>query len=189
MLDNDSLVIVQLHSIAIEGYHLVRWHDEDLVSVVPDTNVTRIEGAEADDDCLVKWGKRYCAEIVASGKELPHQASRKEKAKASKPKDVSQVVEAVQKTEAGIVAAINDLKEALLVKLDAFARPSWSARTPWDDSASPVPRTSAADQEASTLAFQQPPSMPQPPINASATINTSATTTEQTIYITMHLKW
>ncbi|KAL5516448.1 hypothetical protein EMCRGX_G001782 [Ephydatia muelleri] len=161
MLDNDSLVIVQLHSIAIEGYHLVRWHDEDLVSVVPDTNVTRIEGAEADDDCLVKWGKRYCAEIVAS----------------------------VQKTEAGIVAAINDLKEALLVKLDAFARPSWSARTPWDDSASPVPRTSAADQEASTLAFQQPPSMPQPPINASATINTSATTTEQTIYITMHLKW
>ena len=69
MLDNDSLVIVQLHSIAIEGYHLVRWHDEDLVSVVPDTNVTRIEGAEADDDCLVKWGKRYCAEIVASGKQ------------------------------------------------------------------------------------------------------------------------
>ena len=65
----------------------------------------------------------------------------------------------VQKMEAGIVAAINNLKEALLGKLDAFARPSWSARTPWDDSASPVPRTSAADQEASTLAFQQP----QPP--------------------------
>eukprot|EP00731_Ephydatia_muelleri_P014881 Em0008g601a len=226
-----------------ERYHLVHWRDEDLVSVVPDTNVTRIEGAEADDDCLVKWGKEhYSAEIVASGskmemqmqeaalvnekrekpvrpaavhetpstkrKKLPHQASRKEKAKVSKPKveptplpqsslaqshqsepvgvpspirrsfsfsmsppplspplppfypltplpqsDVSQVVEAVQKMEAGIVAAINNLK------LDAFARPSWSARTPWDDSASPVPRTSAADQEASTLAFQQP----QPP--------------------------
>eukprot|EP00731_Ephydatia_muelleri_P009086 Em0004g1424a len=243
-----------------ECYHLVHWRDEDLVSVVPDTNETRIEGAEADDDCLVKWGKeRYSAEIVASGskmemqmqeaalvkekrekpvrpaavhetpstkrKKLPHQASKKEKAKASKPKgrtldfaapwnesgsqveasaitssvvsatnpfeptplpqsslaqshqslppfcpltplpqsDVSQVVEAVQKMEAGIVAAINNLKEALLGKLDAFARPSWSASTHWDDSASPVPRTSAADQEASTLAFQQPQSMPQPP--------------------------
>ena len=69
-LDNDLIVIVQLHSIAVERYHLVRWRDEDLVPVVPDTNVTRIEGAEADDDCLVKWGKeRYSAEIVASGKQ------------------------------------------------------------------------------------------------------------------------
>ena len=40
------------------------------MSVVPDTNVTRIEGAEADDDCLVKWGKEhYSAEIVALGKQ------------------------------------------------------------------------------------------------------------------------
>ena len=37
--------------------------------------------------------------------------------------------------EASIVAAINDMKAALLGKLDAFARPSWSAtcRTHWDD--------------------------------------------------------
>ena len=69
-MDNDSLVIVQLHSIAVERYYLVRWRDEDLVSVGPNTSVIRIEGAEADDDCLVKWGKeRYSAEIVASGKQ------------------------------------------------------------------------------------------------------------------------
>ncbi|KAL5491452.1 hypothetical protein EMCRGX_G016739 [Ephydatia muelleri] len=174
-------------------------------------NQKRIEGAEADDDCLVKWGKEhYSAEIVASEVEasaitssvvsatnpserlssagpislsnpltlcdqsepvgVPSPIRRSFSFSMSPPplspplppfypltplpqSDVSQVVEAVQKMEAGIVAAINNLK------LDAFARPSWSARTPWDDSASPVPRTSAADQEASTLAFQQP----QPP--------------------------
>eukprot|EP00731_Ephydatia_muelleri_P003077 Em0001g3077a len=63
--------------------------------------------------------------------------------------------------ETGIVAAINDMKPALLGKLDTFSRPSWSARTHWDYGALPVHRTSAADQETpSALAVQQPPSLP-----------------------------
>ena len=57
-----------LKSIAIELYHLVRWHEEGTVSVVPDTQVTRHEASEAND-CLAKWGKeQYSATIVASGK-------------------------------------------------------------------------------------------------------------------------
>ncbi|KAL5493831.1 hypothetical protein EMCRGX_G015063 [Ephydatia muelleri] len=44
--------------------YLVRWCDEDSVSVVPDSQITK----SSDDTCTVKWGKAcYHGAIVASG--------------------------------------------------------------------------------------------------------------------------
>ena len=46
--------------------YLVRWCDEDSVSVVPDSQITK----SSDDTCMVKWGKAcYHGAIVASGKQ------------------------------------------------------------------------------------------------------------------------
>ena len=53
----------------VQLYHLVRCCcEEDAVSVVPDSQISRRKGAE-EAACTVKWGKAYHhGEIMASGK-------------------------------------------------------------------------------------------------------------------------
>ncbi|KAL5476348.1 hypothetical protein EMCRGX_G026279 [Ephydatia muelleri] len=52
----------------VQLYHLVRCCcEEDAVSVVPDSQISRRKGAE-EAACTVKWGKAYHhGEIMASG--------------------------------------------------------------------------------------------------------------------------
>ncbi|KAL5505501.1 hypothetical protein EMCRGX_G006946 [Ephydatia muelleri] len=70
--------------------------------------------------------------------------------------DVSQVVEAVQKMEAGIVAAINDMKVALLGKLEHI----------WMMEHHQCPGHLSCQEPLSALAVLQPsPSIPQLPSN------------------------
>ena len=53
---------------SLKLYHLLRWHNEDAVSVVPDSALTRL--SEGGVGCSVKWGKKlYYGNVVASGKQ------------------------------------------------------------------------------------------------------------------------
>eukprot|EP00731_Ephydatia_muelleri_P033639 Em0034g21a len=54
-----------------ELYHLLRWHNEDAVSVVANSAVTML--SEGGVGCSVKWGKKlYYGDVVASGRILDY---------------------------------------------------------------------------------------------------------------------
>ncbi|KAL5509880.1 hypothetical protein EMCRGX_G005320 [Ephydatia muelleri] len=54
-----------------ELYHLLRWHNEDAVSVVANSAVTML--SEGGVGCSVKWGKKlYYCDVVASGRILDY---------------------------------------------------------------------------------------------------------------------
>eukprot|EP00731_Ephydatia_muelleri_P001183 Em0001g1183a len=54
-----------------ELYHLLRWHNEDAVSVVANSAVTML--SEGGVGCSIKWGKKlYYGDVVASGRILDY---------------------------------------------------------------------------------------------------------------------
>ncbi|KAL5502121.1 hypothetical protein EMCRGX_G008844 [Ephydatia muelleri] len=81
-----GLLIRRIH----ELYHLLCWHNEDAVSVVANSAVTKL--SEGGVGCWVKWGKKlYYGDVVASGIELSDATCPKE---ASTPKRKKMAVKA-----------------------------------------------------------------------------------------------
>ena len=61
-----SSVLFEVIPHSLELYHLLRWQNEDSVSVVPDSAVTML--SEGGVGCSMKWGtKLYYGDVVASG--------------------------------------------------------------------------------------------------------------------------